>query len=218
MRRPFVIPTFGLALALVPAVLFAQATPARSSPRGSRQRGSAAAATAACGSPRAPKLAFSSPAACCSSRSSRIRPQRSKNSPRSSSRARGKRRSDNQAAGVRYQDLQIGRALRAERPLCDRHRPGGPERRVRALRDAPEDDDARRTARAGDRRNVEEIPGGIRVRPEPFEPHADSVNGTREKGKGKRHVFAFAPHLPVTVPFPLSLFPFPSQNFRLIPA
>jgi hypothetical protein len=27
MRRPFVIPTFGLALALVPAVLFAQAAP-----------------------------------------------------------------------------------------------------------------------------------------------------------------------------------------------
>ena len=48
MRRPFVIPTVSLALALVPAVLFAQAPPGsrrrrsrrrRSSPPRSRQRG-----------------------------------------------------------------------------------------------------------------------------------------------------------------------------------
>ena len=59
MRRPFVIPTFGLALALVPAVLFAQAAP----PAGQAPAGQTppAAGQAAAAQPAAPKLVFSSP-------------------------------------------------------------------------------------------------------------------------------------------------------------
>ncbi len=61
MRRPFVIPTFGLALALVPAVLFAQAAPTQP-PAGQAP----AAQTPPAGQtppaqPSAPKLGFSSP-------------------------------------------------------------------------------------------------------------------------------------------------------------
>ena len=59
MRRPFVIPTFGLALALVPAVLFAQAAPAQP-PAGqapaSQTPPQQPAADAA--KPAAPKLTF----------------------------------------------------------------------------------------------------------------------------------------------------------------
>lgn len=55
MRRPFVIPTFGLALALVPAVLFAQAAPAQP-PTGQAPSPAGQAAP-----PAAPKLAFTSP-------------------------------------------------------------------------------------------------------------------------------------------------------------
>jgi hypothetical protein len=59
MRRPFVIPTFGLALALVPAVLFAQAAP----PAGQAPAGQTppAAGPAAPAQPAAPKIGFSSP-------------------------------------------------------------------------------------------------------------------------------------------------------------
>jgi hypothetical protein len=59
MRRLFVIPTFGLALALVPAVLFAQAAPAQQPPAG--QTPPAGQAPAAPAQPAAPKLAFTSP-------------------------------------------------------------------------------------------------------------------------------------------------------------
>ena len=58
MRRPFVISSFGLALALVPAVLFAQRRPPRHPPvstaRPARRPGARA-------QPAAPKLAFTSP-------------------------------------------------------------------------------------------------------------------------------------------------------------
>lgn len=61
MRRPFVIPTFGLALALVPAVLFAQAAPAQP-PAGQAPAGQTPpAGQAAPAQPAAPKLGFSSP-------------------------------------------------------------------------------------------------------------------------------------------------------------
>ena len=59
MRRPFVIPTFGLALALVPAVLFAQAAPAR--PPAGQAPAPAGQAAAGPAQPAAPKLAFTSP-------------------------------------------------------------------------------------------------------------------------------------------------------------
>lgn len=59
MRRPFVISTFGLALALVPAVLFAQAAPAPP-PAGQAPAPAGQAATAPA-QPAAPKLAFTSP-------------------------------------------------------------------------------------------------------------------------------------------------------------
>jgi hypothetical protein len=64
MRRPFVIPTFGLALALVPAVLFAQAAPAQP-PAGqapTTQTPPAGQATTPA-QPSAPKLGFTSPSA-----------------------------------------------------------------------------------------------------------------------------------------------------------
>jgi hypothetical protein len=57
MRRLFVIPTFGLALALVPAVLFAQAAPPQQ-PTGQAPPAGQAAPPA---QPSAPKLAFTSP-------------------------------------------------------------------------------------------------------------------------------------------------------------
>src|SRR5262245_42349807 len=60
MRRPFVIPTFGLALALVPAVLFAQAAPAQP-PAGQAPAGQTPPAGQAAAQPAAPKLAFTSP-------------------------------------------------------------------------------------------------------------------------------------------------------------
>ena len=61
MRRPFVIPTFGLALALVPAVLFAQAAPAQP-PAGQAPAGQTPpAGQAAPAQPAGPKLGFSSP-------------------------------------------------------------------------------------------------------------------------------------------------------------
>ncbi len=61
MRRPFVIPTFGLALALVPAVLFAQAAPAQP-PAGQAPAGQTPpAGQAPPAQPAAPKLAFTSP-------------------------------------------------------------------------------------------------------------------------------------------------------------
>ena len=56
MRRPFVIPTFGLALALVPAVLFAQAAPTQQPTGQAPPAGQAAPAQ-----PAPPKLAFTSP-------------------------------------------------------------------------------------------------------------------------------------------------------------
>jgi hypothetical protein len=60
MRRPFVIPTFGLALALVPAVLFAQAAPpAGQAPAGQTPPAAGQAAPAQPAGP--PKLGFSSP-------------------------------------------------------------------------------------------------------------------------------------------------------------
>ena len=64
MRRPFVIPTFGLALALVPAVLFAQAAPTQppagqTPPAG--QAPAAGQAPTAGQPPAAPKLAFTTP-------------------------------------------------------------------------------------------------------------------------------------------------------------
>ena len=62
MRRPFVIPTFGLALALVPAVLFAQAAPAQP-PAGQAPAGQTPPAGQPAAQPAAPKLAFSSPTA-----------------------------------------------------------------------------------------------------------------------------------------------------------
>ncbi len=58
MRRPFVISTCGLALALVPAVLFAQAAPAQQPPAGQAP----AAQTPAPPPPAAPKLSLTSPA------------------------------------------------------------------------------------------------------------------------------------------------------------
>jgi hypothetical protein len=59
MRRPFVIPTFGLALALVPAVLFAQAAPpAGQAPAGQTPPAGQAAPAQPAGPP---KLGFSSP-------------------------------------------------------------------------------------------------------------------------------------------------------------
>jgi Asp-tRNA(Asn)/Glu-tRNA(Gln) amidotransferase A subunit family amidase len=66
MRRPFVIPTFGLALALVPAVLFAQAAPAQppagQAPAGQPPAGQTPpAGQAAPAQPSAPKLGFTSP-------------------------------------------------------------------------------------------------------------------------------------------------------------
>lgn len=62
MRRPFVIPTFGLALALVPAVLFAQAAPAQP-PAGQAPAGQTPPAGQAAPAQPAgpPKLGFSSP-------------------------------------------------------------------------------------------------------------------------------------------------------------
>src|SRR5437762_13554657 len=60
MRRPFVNPTFGLALALVPAVLFAQApAPAQQPPSQQPTTQQPAAETA---KPAAPKLTFKSTA------------------------------------------------------------------------------------------------------------------------------------------------------------
>ena len=59
MRRPFVISTFGLALALVPAVLFAQAAPPAGQPPAGQTPPAAGQAAAA--QPAAPKLVFSSP-------------------------------------------------------------------------------------------------------------------------------------------------------------
>jgi hypothetical protein len=60
MRRPFVIPTFGLALALVPAVLFAQATPPQQ-PTGQPPAGQTQPPPPQPAAPAAPKLGFSSP-------------------------------------------------------------------------------------------------------------------------------------------------------------
>lgn len=76
MRRPFVIPTFGLALALVPAVLFAQAAPPAQQPPASQQpTGQPPAGQPPAGQPpagqqppgegakpAAPKLTFKNPA------------------------------------------------------------------------------------------------------------------------------------------------------------
>ena len=65
MRRPFVIPTFGLALALVPAVLFAQAAPTQQ-PTGQAPTSQTPPAgqqpPAAAAKPAAPKLTFKTPA------------------------------------------------------------------------------------------------------------------------------------------------------------
>lgn len=58
MRRPFVTSTVGLALALIPAVLFAQATPAQP-PAGQPP---AAQAPADAAKPEPPKLALTTPA------------------------------------------------------------------------------------------------------------------------------------------------------------
>ena len=60
MRRPFVIPTFGLALALVPAVLFAQATPPAQQPTSQPPAAQQPPADAA--KPAGPKLTFKTPA------------------------------------------------------------------------------------------------------------------------------------------------------------
>ncbi|MFL6281287.1 MAG: hypothetical protein ACJ731_14315 [Vicinamibacterales bacterium] len=60
MRRPFVNPTLGLALALVPAVLFAQATPPAQQPP--TQQPTAQQPPADTGKPAAPKLTFKSTA------------------------------------------------------------------------------------------------------------------------------------------------------------
>jgi len=62
MRRPFVIPTFGLALALVPAVLFAQAAPAQP-PAGQAPAAQTPPAQqpADPAKPAAPKLTFKTP-------------------------------------------------------------------------------------------------------------------------------------------------------------
>jgi hypothetical protein len=64
MRRPFVIPTFGLALALVPAVLFAQAGPAQQPPaqQPPSQQPTAQPPAADTAKPAAPKLTFKSTA------------------------------------------------------------------------------------------------------------------------------------------------------------
>src|SRR5689334_18377280 len=75
MRRPFVLPTFGLALALVPAVLFAQAAPPAQQPPPSQQpagqppAGQQPAGQPPAGQPpgegakpAAPKLTFKNPA------------------------------------------------------------------------------------------------------------------------------------------------------------
>ncbi len=61
MRRPFVIPTFGLALALVPAVLFAQAAPAQPPAGQTPATQTPPAGQTPSAQPAAPKLAFSSP-------------------------------------------------------------------------------------------------------------------------------------------------------------
>jgi len=60
MRRPFVIPTFGLALALVPAVLFAQAAPSQQ-PTGQPPAGQTQPSPPQPAAPATPKLGFSSP-------------------------------------------------------------------------------------------------------------------------------------------------------------
>lgn len=59
MRRPFVIPTVGLALALAPAMLFAQAAPPQQPPAGQTPPAGQAAPPPA--QPSAPKLAFTTP-------------------------------------------------------------------------------------------------------------------------------------------------------------
>jgi hypothetical protein len=60
MRRPFVTSTFALALALAPAVLFAQAAPAPQQPA-SPPAGQTPAAQPPAGAPAVPKLALTSP-------------------------------------------------------------------------------------------------------------------------------------------------------------
>jgi hypothetical protein len=64
MRRPFATVSFGLALALVPAVLFAQAAPASQQPAGQTPPAQTppAQAPAHPATPAAPKLALTSPA------------------------------------------------------------------------------------------------------------------------------------------------------------
>jgi hypothetical protein len=70
MRRPFVIPTFGLALALVPAVLFAQATPPAQQPPSQQptsqqptsQPPTGQQPPADASKPAGPKLTFKTPA------------------------------------------------------------------------------------------------------------------------------------------------------------
>src|SRR3954469_2533446 len=65
MRRPFVNPTLGLALALVPAVLFAQATPPAQQPSAQQPTGQQPTAQqppADTAKPAAPKLTFKSTA------------------------------------------------------------------------------------------------------------------------------------------------------------
>lgn len=62
MRRPFVTSTFALALALAPAVLFAQAAPAAQQPA-SPPAGQPPAAQPPAPAPAAPKLAITSPGA-----------------------------------------------------------------------------------------------------------------------------------------------------------
>ena len=65
MRRPFVNPTLGLALALVPAVLFAQATPPAQQPPAQQpptQQPTAQQPPGDTAKPAAPKLTFKSTA------------------------------------------------------------------------------------------------------------------------------------------------------------
>lgn len=64
MRRPFATLSFGLALAIVPAVLFAQAAPASQQPAGQTPPAQTppAQAPAQPATPAAPKLALTSPA------------------------------------------------------------------------------------------------------------------------------------------------------------
>ena len=62
MRRPFVNPTLGLALALVPALLFAQATPPAQQPPTQQPTATAQQPPADTAKPAAPKLTFKSTA------------------------------------------------------------------------------------------------------------------------------------------------------------